>query len=355
MQQSRNNQIKYQGFPTIFAARKRHQHMKTFLKLGFGLAILGVAGCNNAATDTAATAPAKPGQLTIAVIPKGTTHVYWKSVEAGANKAAKELGVNINYKGPLKESDRAGQIQIVQQFTSDGVDAIVLAPLDDVALVAPVKAATTKKIPVIIIDSALKGATAPTDFVATISTDNYKGGQLAGERLAKELGDKGKVVLLRYQEGSASTMEREQGFEDAIKKFPNIKIIVDNRYSGATMGDAKDAALNMADKLKEADGIFAPNESSASGMLLALVQLGIAGQKKFVGFDASPQLLEGLNKGQIQALVVQNPTKMGYDGVKAAVAAIKGEKVAPKQDTGVAVVDKANQNTPEMKEILGTK
>ena len=330
--------------------------MKTHLKLGLGLALIGiVSGCNQAATQGTetggSTAPA--GAMTIAVIPKGTTHVYWKSVQAGAEKAAKELGVKINFKGPLKESDRADQIKIVDQFTSEGIGGIVLAPLDDVALERPVKAATDKKIPVVIIDSGLKNIKAPGDFVSTVSTDNYKGGELGGERLAKELGGKGKVVLLRYQEGSASTMERERGFVDAMKKNPGIKIIVDNRYSGATMGEAKDAALNMADKLKEADGIFTPNESSTAGMLLALRQLNLAGKTKFVGFDASPQLMEGLEKGEIQGLVVQNPTKMGYEGVKAAVAAAKGEKVAPSMDTGVALVDKANMNTPDIKAILG--
>ena len=182
--------------------------MKTHLKFGLALslALIGAAGCNNAATQNSAPNANQPGQMTIAVIPKGTTHVYWKSVQAGANKAGKELGVNINFKGPLKESDRADQIKIVDQFTSEGIDGIVLAPLDDVALERPVKAATAKKIPVIIIDSNLKDAKAPTDFVSTVSTDNYKGGTLGGERLAKELGEKGKVVLMRYQEGSASTM-----------------------------------------------------------------------------------------------------------------------------------------------------
>ncbi len=329
--------------------------MKTHFKFGLALsvALIGLAGCNKAATQTSAPIADKPGEMTIAVIPKGTTHVYWKSVQAGANKAGKELGVNINFKGPLKESDRADQIKIVDQFTSEGIGGIVLAPLDDVALERPVKAATAKNIPVVIIDSSLKDAKAPKDFVSTVSTDNYKGGMLGGERLAKELNDKGKVVLMRYQEGSASTMARERGFEDAIKKYPGIKIIVDNRYSGATMGEGKDSALNMADKIRECDGIFTPNESSTAGMLLALTQLGLDGKKKFVGFDASPQLMEGLTKGQIQALVVQNPTKMGYEGVKAAVAAAKGEKVAPMMDTGVALVDKANMDTPKIKEILG--
>jgi len=292
--------------------------------------------------------------INIAVIPKGTTHSFWKSVEAGANKAGAELGVNVQWKGPLQENDRAQQIQIVQQFTSQGINGIVVAPLDNQALKRPIDEAMNAKIPVVIIDSALNGEVGK-DFVSFVATDNRKGGQMGGEQLAKVLGGKGKVVLLRYQVGSASTDEREAGFLDAMKKNPDIQIIVDNRYAGATMGEAKDSAMQMLDKLQEADGIFCPNESSTQGMLLALRQAGLAGKKKFVGFDASSTLVEGLNKGEIDALVSQNPTKMGYEGVKAIVAAVKGEKVEPRIDTGCQLITKDNVNTPEIKQLLGTQ
>lgn len=327
-------------------------------------AILALAGCNNAQNtsggETAATNPnangAAPGAstLTVAVIPKGTTHVYWKSVEAGARKAGKELGVQIEWKGPLKESDRASQIGIVEQYVSEGVSGIVLAPLDENALVKPVKSATAKKIPVVVIDSALKG-TPGTDFTSFVATDNFKGGVLGGERLVKLLGGKGNVVLLRYQVGSASTDEREAGFLSVMKKNPGITVLVNNRYAGATAGEAKNAAMNMVDKLKQANGVFCPNESSTFGMLLALRQSGLASKVKFVGFDTSPQLIEGLEKSEIDALVAQNPTKMGYEGVKTVVAAIKGGKVPAKIDTGVAMIDKANLQTPEIKALLGTE
>ncbi len=333
--------------------------MKNTLFFVPALSLLALVGCNQSAQTTTADSGNSSGtpatsdasKPTIAVIPKGTTHAYWKSVEAGANKAGKELGANIVFKGPVKESDRASQIQIVDQFVTDGVGAIVLAPLDDAALVKPVKAAKDKKIPVVIIDSALK-AQPGVDYTSFVSTDNKKGGMLAGEALIKALGGKGKVVLLRYQEGSASTEDRESGFLDAIKKAPGITVISDNRYAGATAGEAKTSALNMVDKLKEADGIFTPNESSSVGMLLALRQVGIVGKKKFVGFDASTELLAGLNKGEIDALVAQNPTKMGYEGVKAAYQAMKGQKVVTQMDTGVAVITKANIDSPEVKEVL---
>lgn len=287
----------------------------------------------------------------IAVIPKGTTHVFWKSVEAGALAAGKELGVEIVWKGPLKENDRAQQIAIVEQFVTEGVAGIVLAPLDDTALKRPVAMAMEKKIPVVIFDSTLKGESGK-DFLSFVATNNRKGGNMGGTRLAELLGGKGKVSLLRYQVGSASTDEREAGFMDAIGKHPDIKVIVDNRYAGATAGEAKTAAMNMIDKLKESDGVFCPNESSTFGMLLALRQNNLAGKIKFVGFDTSPVLLDALAKGEINALVAQDPQKMGYLGVKTLVEHLRGQKVETAVDTGVALVTPENVGTPEIKKIL---
>lgn len=288
----------------------------------------------------------------IAVIPKGTTHSFWKSVEAGARKAGEELGVEILWKGPLKEDDRAQQIAVVQQFVSSGVSAIALAPLDDTALRGPVKSALDRKIPVVIYDSALKGE-AGKDFVSFVATDNKRGGTLAGEELVRVLKGKGKVVLLRYSEGSASTAEREAGFLEVIHKNPGLVVTVDNRYGGATVSSAQDAAMNLIDKIRDADGIFCPNESSTQGMLLALRQTGLVGKKAFVGFDTSPALLAALNKGDIQALVAQNPSRMGYLAVVTAVKALRGEKVATSIDTGCVLVTKENQNDAAVKAVLG--
>ena len=287
----------------------------------------------------------------IAVIPKGTTHVFWKSVEAGAQAAGKDLGVEIVWKGPLKENDRAQEIAIVEQFVTEGVSGLVLAPLDDTALRRPVAMALEKKIPVVIIDSALKGEPGK-DFLSFVATDNRKGGELGGERLAKLLGGKGKVSLLRYQVGSASTDEREAGFLAAIAKHPDIRVIVDNRYAGATAGEAKTAAMNMIDTLRESDGVFCPNESSTFGMLLALRQSNLAGKLKFVGFDTSPVLIDALKKGEILALVAQDPQRMGYLGVKTLVDHLRGGQVAPVVDTGVALVTPENLATPEIRKML---
>ncbi len=314
------------------------------------LAALALAACNQPAEPGAASEQ-KPGARNIAVIPKGTTHVFWKSVEAGARQAGQELGVNILWKGPLKENDRAQQIAIVEQFASEGVAGIVLAPLDDTALRRPVQAAMGKGTPVVIIDSALKGD-AGKDFVGYVGTNNELGGRLAGEHLVKLLGGKGKVVLLRYMEGSASTAEREAGFLAVVKRLPEIQLIVDNRYAGATASEAQTAALNMLDQLREADGIFASNESATFGLLLALRQNNLAGKAKFVGFDTSPPLVEALQKGELHALIAQDPRKIGYAGVKALVAKLDGKEVPASTDTGVQLLTPENLQTPEIQQLI---
>lgn len=195
----------------------------------FLLLVVGLVSCEKPAPSGSSSA------VRVAVIPKGTTHVFWKSVEAGARDAGKELGVEISWKGPLKENDRAQQISIIEQFVSEGVKGIVLAPLDDTALQRPVQAAMQKNIPVVIIDSALKS----NDFVSFVATDNRQGGRLAGEQITKLLNGQGKVAMLRYQEGSASTIDREEGFLEVMKKNPGIQVLVDNRYAGATAGEAQ--------------------------------------------------------------------------------------------------------------------
>lgn len=336
--------------------------MKNLLAL-LSLSAVLLAGCSgsggsNAASGTGGeTSSGGNGstggaKLTIAVVPMGTTHEYWKALHAGAEDAAKELNVDIQWKGPLKEDDRAGQIGIVQGFTADNVSGIVLAPLDSNALMRPVSAAMAKKIPVVVVDSPL-GGEAGKDYTALIATNNKLGGSLGGDRLAKLLGEKGKVVMLRNAEGSASTAAREEGFLEAMKKYPNIQVISDNQRGGRTQSEAQTKAMQMVDTLRQADGVFCSNESTSAGMLQALAQNRMAGKIKFVAFDSSPTLVDGLKAGNIDALVVQNPRKMGYEGVKAIVTKTRGGTVPANTDTGVTLVDKANLDTPDVKKLIG--
>jgi ribose transport system substrate-binding protein len=303
-------------------------------------------------TVLSATVCLSGADIRIAVIPKDTNHAFWKSVEKGARQAATELKVEIIWKGPIKGDDRAQQIAIVQQFVASGVSGIALAPLDDIALRSPVASAGQFKIPVVIYDSPLQGEVGK-DFISLVATDNRLGGRLAGEELARLLGGQGKVVLLRFAESSASTNQREAGFLEVMASHPGIEIISGNRYAGVTASTAQDTAMNMLDKLRETDGIFCPNESSTVGMLLALRQAGLAGKKKFVGFDASAPILAGIERGQIDAVVAQNPTRMGYLAVKTMVEHLQGKPVEPRIDTGCALVTAANMGSPEIRAILG--
>ncbi|MEW5900981.1 MAG: substrate-binding domain-containing protein [Acidobacteriota bacterium] len=293
--------------------------------------------------------PPKPGRPQIAVIPKGTTHEFWKSIHLGALQAAGELDVEVIWKGPQKEDDRAQQITVVEDFVSRGVDGIVLAPLDERALCRPVQDAVRERIPVIIIDSGLQGS----DYISYVATDNYKGGVLAAERLIKLLQAKGKIFLIRYQEGSASTTQREQGFLDTLKaKAPEIALLVEDQYAGTTTESAYQLAENLLSRFPEVDGIFCPNESSTFGTLRALQETRLAGKIVFIGFDSSPKLVLALEKGQIQGLVLQNPVKMGYLGVKLMTQYLRGQPIEKVIDTGVYLVTKDNMNEPEIRSLL---
>jgi ribose transport system substrate-binding protein len=293
-------------------------------------------------------------KTTVAVIPKGTTHEFWRSIHAGAVKAARELEIEIIWKGPLKEDDREAQIAEVENFISRGVSGIVLAPLDDMALRVPVMNAVRSGIPVVIIDSGLK-SDAHLSFVAT---DNYEGGRLAGQHMAELLGERGRVIALRYQEGSASTMNREQGFLDAVAEHSGIQVVSANQYGGATTESAYQASENLLAPYKtgegglSVDGIFCPNESTTFGMLRALQDGELAGEVRFIGFDSSEKLVQGLEQGQIDALVVQNPMRMGYLGVKTVVLHLRGKEVEKRVDTGVHLVTRESMNDPEMATLL---
>ena len=258
--------------------------------------------------------------------------------------------IQIIWKGPLLEDDREQQIQVVENFVSRNVSAIVLAPLDSRALVAPVEDAVRAGIPVVVIDSALRSNLTSS----TVATDNRKGGQIGGRRLGALLGGKGRVVMLRYQVGSASTEEREAGFMEVMKgEFPAIELLSTDQYGGATRETAYKAAQNLLNRYgSQLDGIFAPNESTASGTLLALREQGLSGKVRFVGFDANEQLLAALKQGDIQGLVVQDPFKMGYQGVMTAVAVLRHEKVALSVDTGVGLVTVENMDDPAMASII---
>jgi ribose transport system substrate-binding protein len=230
------------------------------------------------------------------------------------------------------------------------VSGIVLAPLDNRALVRPVEEAKSAGVPTVIIDSGLESDA----MESYVSTDNHRGGELAADRLGTLLGGKGNVLVLRYAEGSASTTEREAGFLDRLKsKYPGIKVVSSDQYSGATRETAKRASENLLNRFGgDLQGVFVPNESGTIGMLLALQDMGKAGKVRFVGFDASQILIDALRSRQLDGIAVQNPMRMGYLGVKTMVSHLRGQPVEKRIDTGVTMVTPENLDQPEIKALV---
>lgn len=313
------------------------------------------AACGRPDTQNNGAVAAADKTLRVAVVPKGTTHEFWKAIHAGAVQAERELTaagtpVTVIWKGPLREDDREQQLQVVEGFISEGVNGIVLAPLDNRALVRPVEEARRAGVPTVIIDSGLES----DSIVSFVATDNRKGGQLAADRMGELLGGKGKVLLLRYAEGSASTHEREVGFlEELHAKYPSIQLVSSDQYAGPTRETAKRTSENLLNRFgSDLQGIFTVNESSTIGMLLALQDINRAGHVRFIGFDPSPILLSAIRGHQLDGIVVQNPMRMGYLGVKTMVEHLQQKPVQRRIDTGVILVTSANLDSAAVKELV---
>lgn len=297
---------------------------------------------------------AKP--ITIALVPMGTTDEYWRAVYAGAVSASRDLGVALVFQGPMRRDDRSAQLDVVDAMVVRKVDAIVLAPIDNMALRGPVEDAFRSSIPVIVIDSDLQSDRTES----FIRTDNYKAGFMAGEHLAGLLNHQGRVALLRGVEGNASTDHRERGFLDAIAAYPEITLVSSSQHGGGTSETAYKASENILAPLKGGDGsialdgVFCPNESTTFGMLRALEDSGLGGKVRFVGFDFSPKLLAALEKGTIDALVAQDPVSMGYLGIKAAAQKVRQPELAlaPVVDVPATIVTRHNFAEPRIKSLV---
>lgn len=303
--------------------------------------------------------------FTIVVIPKGLTHEHWQSVHRGAERAAADLGaegipVRVIFDGPLRERDAMEQIRIVDRrvaLGTPGKTGIVLAPQHSKTMIGCARRATDAGAPVITIDSDLAE---PDCYVKYVATDNFNGGYLAGQHLLAELkkrgNDRPKLILFRYAVGSESTEQREKGFEKAVRELcPGAVMLSDDKYAGATRDSAKREAGPLIQRFKgEVDGIFAPNESSASGTLdvLRSEQLNAAadgpGRKiLLMGFDASKHLLEAVEKGDVVGSILQDPYRMGYVSTWLCVRRLRGEELpGPKYiGTGEYVVTRENMNS----------
>jgi ribose transport system substrate-binding protein len=304
----------------------------------------------------------------ITVIPKGMTHEFWQSIHRGSERAAADLkaqrglAVQVTFQGPAREDEAQPQIDIINHAVAQNASGIVLAPQHSQTMVAPVEAARGQNVPVLIIDSGL----AKEDVIVKyIATDNYHGGVLAAEQLLKALAARGKkaprIVLFRYKRGSESTEQREKGFEDtinkAIAKGQTITWVSKDLEMGATQDEAQaNSRPLLSDKGDQIDGIFAVNESSASGVVESMRSLGLNKKIVLVGFDSSGPLQQAVRDGDVEALIVQDPYRMGYLGVYELVLRLEGFNVTPGgkkvESTGEHVVTKENLDAPATRELF---
>jgi ribose transport system substrate-binding protein len=297
-----------------------------------GLLLAGIA-CN------------RQSKRVIGVVPQGQSHIFWQSIHAGAVAAAQETGVEVLWNGPAQEADSSAEIKVVDSMINRRVDAIAVAPADKTALAGVIERAVKSGIPVIVFDTPVD-----TDvYTSQIATDNLGGGVMAAERLAKILGGQGKVVLLATRVGIASTMLREQGFEETIKKFPGIQIM-DKRYGEANFATSLQVAENLLTAHPGLNGMFSSNESGTVGAVQALK--GRKSNCKLVGFDWSPTLAEALQTGVADSLVVQDPFRIGYDSVKAAVEKLNGGTPPKIKNLPPTLVTKDNLKDPAIDKLL---
>ncbi len=330
------------------------------LILGLTFAIVSWTGCNPPApsSPSAGKSAGENDRLVIAVIPKSTGGEFWETVEAGARKAAEDLDVEIKWEGTLTETEIAEQNKIIENMINLGVDGMALAPLNQVATRRPVQNVVDAGIPVVIFDSAVDGDA----HVSFVATHNKRGGSLGGEHLVKLLGNKkGPVMLMRFVQGTGSCEARAKGFIETLTAA-GLKIAADPYPEDGTVAGCIRTASNtlegfVKDGKLDIDGIFACNDRSTLGVLAALEDLrksGVQVNTKFVGFDFNPKLIDSLQNGKIDALVSQNPEKMGYLAVETIVAHLRDEKIEPFTDTGVELVTKDRLKTePEIRKLVG--
>jgi ribose transport system substrate-binding protein len=292
---------------------------------------------------------------TIPIIVKDTTSFYWQIVLAGARKAGKDLGVNVPELGAQSESDINGQISILENAVSGKPAAIVISPTQFAALGKPIDEAA-KQVKIIGIDSSADSKA----FTSFLTTDNTQGGRIAADGLAAAIQAKygkaeGDVALITSLPGVGSLDARAKGFkEELAAKYPGLKLVADKVADGqATTG------LNIMTDLITANpnlrGVFASNLIMAQGAGQAIAENKKADAIKVIGFDSDDKTVKFLADGTIAGLVVQDPFRMGYDGVKTALAASKGEKIEAFVDTGANLITTANMKEARSMELLSPK
>ncbi len=290
----------------------------------------------------------KSEKKVIAVVPKATSHLFWLSVQAGAMAAGEEFGVQVEWNGAASETDFTRQIQILDSFVSRRVDGIAVAPTERKVLLNSLDRAAAAGIPVTVFDSGLDSE----NYMSFLATNNYEAGQMAARSLGRLLEGKGNVAVLMHTPGSGSTMDRERGFTDALQtEFPGIKIVA-SQYGQSDRSKAMAAAENILTAHPGLNGIFASSEPSSVGAALAIKSRGLVGKVRLLAFDSSDGMIEDLKAGVIDAMVVQDPFRMGHDAVKTIVDKLNGQTPPKRIDLSARVVTRADLEKTEVQRLL---
>jgi ribose transport system substrate-binding protein len=317
-------------------------------------AALTGCGSNQAAStqgspsNSTADAGKKSDKIYIPIISKGFQHQFWQAVKQGAEKAAKEYNVEITFEGPETESQVDKQIEMLQAALDKKPNAIALAALDSKAALPLLQKAKENHIPVIAFDSGVD-----SDIpLATAATDNKKAAALAADKMAELIGKQGEIALVVHDQTSRTGVDRRDGFVEEIKsKYPDIKI-VDIQYGGGDQLKSTDLAKTIIQAHPNLKGIFGANEGSAIGAINAVTELNKVGKIVVIGFDSGKQQIDAIKSGVEAGAITQNPIGIGYETVKAAVKAIKGEKLEKNIDTGFYWYDKSNIDSDQIKSVL---
>lgn len=289
----------------------------------------------------------RSSNVVVGVVPKGANHIFWQTVHAGAIKASQEFGFEVEWNAPTLEIDSSRQIEIVESMINRRLAGIAVAPVDRQALVGVVERAAQAGIPVVIFDSGID----TTKRISYVATNNVEGGRMAARRLGQVLGGRGKVGIIGFMPGSGATMEREEGFQDEMKKlYPGVQLL-GVQFGMADRAKAMAATENVLTAHPDLAGLFADNESSSSGAVQALKSRN-ARQVTMVAFDASEQLVADLRGGAIDSIVVQNPFRMGYESARMIGLKLRGETPAAHIDSGAALITREDLAKADVQALL---
>ncbi|MCX7045947.1 MAG: substrate-binding domain-containing protein [Candidatus Sumerlaeota bacterium] len=306
---------------------------------------------SSAEVITSASAPtAEQKKLWIAIIPPSKKNPFWRQLCAGAIKAGDELGAGVLWQGPADEEQAGEQADTIRVFTRMRVEAIVLSPLPDAGVAQSIRDAERRNVRVILIESEPKGE----DYTSLIASNNYKAGVEAGSKMGKELDGKGKVLLLRYSLKASDAKERERGFLDVMRsKYPTLELVSIDQYGGETDEAAQKKAYELVKKYGASlNGVFTSHEITTFALLHALRKTAKSDKICFIGFDASPSILQAVESGEMTGILARSPFLMGYLAVKTAVAAAHGETVSKRQECNALWLTKKTLEDAVLKDVF---